>query len=592
MQGDPTSSGTAQKRRLAAVAFIDIVGYSILMAEDSTRTHMRWMSLLDTIVRPLTADHRGRFVKSTGDGVLAEFSSALDAVEWARAIQRAAAEAAHDTDGPVIALRVAIHVGDVMESAGDIYGDGINVAARLQEHAEPGGIVLSEAVNDLVRGALGTPARDLGLLPLKNFERPVRGFALDPPAGRPLVPIRPGLGPLPSIAVLPLKSLSNDPDDDYFGDGIVEDIIVSLASLRELTVIARDSTVTYRKRDPDLREVGRALGVRYVMTGTVRRSAQLVRVSVNLCDAQTGSSLWADTLETSPGELFEVQDEIVRRVIRGIAPHVQSEELRRALRKRPENFSAYDLTLRALDLMNALDQASFGKAFEFLERAMVEDQRFSMPVAWAARWYSINIGQGWTGDLYRDSAEAMRLAARAIELDPDNALALATYGYLRCRISRDYDSAGTYFDRALSASPNSSLAWSLSGLAQAYMGEGRHAVDHTTRGLRLSPLDRAIFFYYTALGYANYAAENYVEAARWTKLSAIERPKFTANLRLLSASLAALGRAGEAAAVATEIMRLEPTFTLTKYQETRQPFHNERLSLQFMEHLRSSGLAH
>jgi adenylate cyclase len=209
--------------------------------------------------------------------------------------------------------------------------------------------VLSEAVHDLVRGALGTPARDLGLLPLKNFERPVRAYSLDPPRGRPLVPDRPGLGPLPSIAVLPLKNLGDDPADDYFSDGIVEDIIASLSGLRELLVIARGSTVTYRKQDPDIREVGRTLGVRYVMTGSLRRSPRLMRVSVTLCDAQTGISLWADTLETPPGELFEVQDEIVRRILAGIAPHVRSEEMRRALRKRPESFTAYDFTLRALD---------------------------------------------------------------------------------------------------------------------------------------------------------------------------------------------------------------------------------------------------
>jgi adenylate cyclase len=592
MANAPSSpGGAAAQRRLAAVAFIDIVGYSILMSEDGARTHARWMALLDDVVRPFTTEHRGRFVKSTGDGELAEFPCAFDAVEWARAVQRAAAEAAEGADGPVIALRIAVHLGDVVQAADDIYGDGVNVAARLQEHAEAGGIVLSEAVHDLVRGALGTPARDLGLLPLKNFERPVRGFSLDPPRGRPLVPDRPGLGPLPSIAVLPLKNLSADPTDDYFSDGIIEDIIVSLSALRELLVIARGSTVTYRKQDPDVREVGRALGVRYVMTGSVRRSPRLVRVSANLCDAQTGISLWAVTLETPPGELFEVQDEIVRRIVSGIAPHVRSEEMRRALRKRPESFTAYDFTLRALDVMNALNQSTFAKALEFLEQAMEEDPRFSMPVAWAARWHSINIGQGWTADRDLDSGAALRLASRAIELDPSNAVALATYGHLRSRLFHDFETALTYFDRALAACPNNSLAWSLSALTLAYVGEGQRAVQHAARGLRLSPLDKALFFYYTNLGYAHYAAGSYEEAVRWTKLSASERPAFTANLRLLCAALAALDRVSEAAAIGDEIMRLEPNFTLALYERSRQPFRDRIISLRFMEHLRRSGLS-
>jgi adenylate cyclase len=590
MRSATSGDGAAPELRLAAVAVIDIVGYSILMAEDGVRTHARWMALLDDVVRPLIAKHRGRFIKSTGDGVLAEFPSALDAVEWAQAVQYAAAEAPEGADGPVIALRIAVHLGDVIDAGGDIYGDGVNVAFRLQEHAEPGGILMSEAVYDLVRGALRTPPRDLGLVPLKHFERPVRAYSLNPPRGRPLVPKRPGLGLLPSIAVLPLKNLGNDAADDYFGDGIVEDIITSLSGLRELLVISRGSTVTYRKQDPDVREVGRALGVRYVMTGSVRRSPRLMRVSVNLSDAHTGISLWADTLQTPPGELFEVQDEIVRRILSGIAPHVRAEEMRRALRKRPESFTAYDHLLRALDVMNAFDETTFPKALEFLQQSMAEDPSYSMSAAWAARWYSINIGQGWTTNGDRDAEEALRLASRAIELDPGNAAALATYGHLRSRLFRDCDTALIYFDRAIAACPNSSLAWSLSALTLAYVGHVQQAVEHAERGLRLSPLDRTSFFYHTNLGYAHYAAANYEQAVQWTRLSAADKPRFTANLRLLAAALAALDRIGEAAAVAAEVMRLEPDFALASYEHTRQPFRDPDLASRFMDHLRRSGL--
>ena len=594
--GSVASIGNSQSsRRPAAVAFVDIVGYSILMATDERRTHERWMSLLNEVVRPATANHRGRIVKSTGDGILAEFPSAPEAVEWARAVQFAAGARNERVEedperGPTIALRIGLHFCDIIETPDDIYGAGVNVAARLQVHAEPGGIVLSEAVHDLVRGALAGPARDLGLVRLKNFDRPVHAYALDPPRRRPAVIGVPTLGPLPSIAVLPFRNLDGDPDKDYFGDGLVEDIIVSLSGLRELLVIARSSTVTYRQRDPDVGEVGRALGVQYVVTGSVRRSSRLVRVSVHLFDSYSGVSLWGDTTEAPLEDLFEVQDRIAQRIVAGIAPHVHAQELRRVMRQRPESFTAYDYLLRALDVMNKLDLSTFSKAIEFLNQAMADDPSFSMPMAWAARWHSINIGQGWSKDPGQEAEQALLLAFRAIELDRDNAVALATYAHLRSRLYRDFDSALMYFDRALKACPNSSLAWSLSALTLAYVGDAEKAVKHAEHGLRLSPLDNSAFFYYTNLGYAHFAAGNYDEAVKWTSRAASENPSFTANLRVLCAGLAALDRVDEASRVAGQIMNLEPAFGLVQYEQARQPFRDPKITKVFMDYLRKSGL--
>ncbi len=497
---------TADTRpRLAAVAFIDIVGYSILMANDSARTHVRWMSLLSNVVQPLAAEHRGRVVKSTGDGILAEFPSAVDAVTWAVAVQHGAAEFAGSADETSILLRISVHLGDVVETSDDIYGDGVNVAARLQEHAEPGGVVISEAIHDLVRGNLPSPARDLGLLRLKNYERSVRVYALALPRGQATAPAQPRVGPLPSIAVLPLKNLGGVEADGYFSAGIVDDIIVSLSGLRELLVIAHSSTVRYQQQDLDVREVGRAFGVHYVMTGSVRRSAKQVRVTVHLCDAQTGVSLWSDATEAPLGELFEVQDRIVSRIVAGIAPHVRSEELRRAMRKRPDNFTAYDFTLRALETVNGLRRETFDKALEYLECAIQEDGNFAMSAAWAARWYSLNIGQGWSKNVQQDLKRASQYASRAIDLDSGNALALATYAHLRSRWFRDYETALQYFDRALATCPNSALAWNLSALTLAYVGRSQEAIQRAEHALRLSPLDSGAFFYHAVLGWAYYA---------------------------------------------------------------------------------------
>ena len=578
-------------RRLAAVAFVDIVGYSILMARDETGTHQRWMAILDEVMRPKALVHRGKVVKSTGDGILAEFPSALDAVEWARDVQRLLHS--RSTEGslsPPIALRIAVHLGDVIATDDDVYGDHVNVAARLQEYAEPGGIILSETVYDLVRGSIGSLARDLGPLELKNFQKPVRAYALPPLGEAIMLPARPKLASLPSIAVLPLQNAGGNPADDYFCDGIVEDITLSLAGLRELMVISRGSTLTYRGLQPDPREVGRALGVLYVMRGTVRRAEQAVRVSVELCDARSGASLWGEKAEVSPGELFEVQDRIVSRIVAGIAPNVRAVELRSAMRKKPENFTAYDHTLRALHIINSLDRNAFLQARDYLDSAMSEDPSFAMPVAWAARWHSLHVGQGWSANPHEDAQKAVELAARAIDLDRQNALALATYGHLISYLFHECESALIYFDRALSASPNHSLAWLLSSATLGYIERGKDAISHAEHGLRLSPFDQSLFYYYEFLNLAHYSNGDYEEAVKWGKMSSRENPRFTANYRYLAAALAALGRIDEAREEAANLIKLEPNFRLSVYERSRQPFRRPEMGARHMEHLRRAGL--
>lgn len=591
MQASPSNGGMSSEvgRRLAAIAFVDIVGYSILMAREETRTHQRWMAVLDEVIRPQLNQHHGRLVKSTGDGVLVEFSSAFDAVDWARQVQRSVHSGGADTDLP-FALRIAVHLGDVIATTEDIYGDNVNVAARLQEYAEPGGIVLSEVVHDLVRGSIASQARDLGPLELKNFEKPMRAFALESEVRGIRIPL---LGrrqaTLPSIAVLPLLNAGNDPADDYFCDGIVEDVTLSLAGLHELMVISRGSTLVYRGRRPDPREVGRALGVRYVLTGTVRRSERLVRVSVELCDANTGVSLWGEKAEFPPGELFDVQDRVVERIVVGIAPNVRAAELRGAMRKKPGSFTAYDHTLRALHIINSLDKGTFLKARDYLNEAMDEDRNFAMPVAWAARWHSIYVGQGWSADPAADSGKAVELAGKAIELDRDNALALATYAHLRSYLFHDYDSALVYLDRALAACPNHSLAWILSSATLSYVGRTEDAIKYGEHALRLSPFDQSLFYYYMFLNLAHYGHGNYAEAAKWGRMSINENPYYTANHRPLAAALAALDRFEEARAVADAMMKIEPNFRVSVWGRTRQPFRDRRVGELYMERLRKAG---
>jgi adenylate cyclase len=580
-------------RRLSAVAFVDIVGYSILMARDEARTHDRWMRIMAEVLRPKAAEQRGRIVKSTGDGVLAEFPSALDAVLWAREAQQEAA-ALQERDGdpelPPIVLRISVHIGDVVETENDIYGDGVNVAARLQEHAEPGGIVISGAVHDLVRGHLKAPPRDLGMVQLKNFEFPVHAYALDTGLAALQAPVPTRAAQMPSIAVLPLHNLSGNSDDNYFAQGLVADIIVSLASLRELVVISHASTLRYSDAEPDLRAIGRALGVRYVVAGSLRRSSQLVRVSVQLWDAESGTSIWAHTAEVPPAEVFEAQDQIVVKIVGGVAPHVRGAELQAAMRKRPASFTAYDHTLRALDMMNRLDRESFDAARAHLDRAMALDPAFAAAHAWSARWYSIRVGQGWSDAPGRDREKAAELASRAIELDRQNALALAIYGHLKAFLFHDYESALVYFERALSASPSSSLAWMLSSATLTYVGRGEEAVRHAEWGLRLSPFDPALYAYYFFLGLAHYGNGNYAEAVKWGRMAASENPRYTSTLKLLAASLAALGRSAEAKEAAELLVKSQPDFRLADYARLQQPFHDPALSARYLAHLAEAGL--
>ena len=592
MPSCPPDSDSAPRmdRRLAAIAFVDIVGYSILMGRDETRTHERWMAVLNRIIHPQAALHRGRIVKSTGDGVLAEFPSAFDAVQWALDVQLAVQVQGVDDPLQSIALRISVHGGDIITADFDVFGDGVNLAARLQEHAPAGGIVMSEVVHDLVRGSLGTVSRDLGPLDLKNFENPVRAFAIDVAKQGVTTPRVREVGRLPSIAVLPLENLGGDPEDDYFCDGCVEDITLSLAGLRELMVVSRGSTLAYRGRRSDPREVGRMFGVRYILSGSLRRSDRSVRVTVELWDSNSGATLWGEKSEIAPAELFDVQDHIVGRIVAGIAPNVRAAELRIAMRKKPENFTAYDYTLRALHIINSLDKDTFMQAREYLQKAMQEDPEFAMPAAWAARWYSLYVGQGWSADPAADCAKAMEFAGKAIEQDSQNALALATYGHLQSFLLHDYDSALVYFDRALAACPNHSLAWILSSATLSYIGETDQAIRRAEQSLRLSPFDQSLFTYYMFLNLAYYAKGDYREAVKWGRMSANENGLYTANHRILIAGLVGLERLDEAREVAARMLKLEPGFRLSTYERTRQPFRHPQIKERYLEHLRAVGL--
>lgn len=573
-------------RRHAAVAFADIVGYTILMGAEPERTHARWMALLFAMLRPLARTHGSSIVKSTGDGVVADFPTVADAYAWAEAVQRGI----RDTDSPdlpPIAFRIAISVGDIHATDDDVYGESVNVAARLQEHAPPGGIAMTEAA----RAALVAPPamHDLGVLHLRNIVLPVRAFVLEPPSPA-RVPIRPPPAGIPSIAVMPFDNPGGDLGDAYFADGVIDDIVISLGALRELSVIARGATLGWTGGRHDPRVIGRVLGVRYVLTGSVRRGPGHLRLSVELRETEDGDSIWQDRFEAADHEVFAVQDEIVARAVGGIAPSVRAAELRRALRRRPDSLTAYDLTLRGMHALDGLRRESFRDAGQHFDRAMHEDPGYAMPAAWAAQWHSFAVGQAWSDTPEADAALVGEMAARAVQLDPGNALGFAMCGHYRAYHRRDPASALPFYDQAVQACPNHALAWSYRSGSLSYLGRGQEALASAQRAYRLSPHGPDRYYFQGFVSIAHYACGHHEDVVHWTRLVLADNPGFTSSHRILIPALDALGRYEEAREVAQRMMTYEPRFRLSVFAEMRAPFVDPALRAQQLGALRRAGV--
>lgn len=579
------------ERRLAAILVADTVGYSRLMEAFEEYTHAWQRRLRAEILEPGIAEYGGRVVKNTGDGFVAIFTGAREATCCALALQRAiSALTAEQSIERRISYRMAVNLADIIIEADDVYGDGVNVAARLQTYAEPGGVVISGAVAQELGDDVRADRIDLGEILLRGLARPVRVYSLAPPT----VPARlvgdalAGSEPRPSIVVLPFRMHPADPAERYFADGIVDEIITALASLKDLFVIARSSALRYGGTAPDVRTIGRVLGVRYVLSGSVRRSGDALRIVTQLGDAETGTVVRADEYEGSLTDLFDLQRRIAVSVVKTIAPHVHERELVRAMRKQPDNLTAYDLVLQALDLLYRMDYESFSNARGLLQRAIALDPGYAPAYSYTALWYIFRVGEMGSSDTDADSAAAARYASAALERDGDDALALAIYGHVQSYLLRNYGRAITYLDRAIAAGPSSAMAWSMSSATRGYVGDGVLAVRHGEQGVRLSPLDARLFWHEGLLGQAHYVNENYEEALEWLRGAVERNSSIRFSIRALIATLAALGRADEAAEMARYLLRLQPDFRLGPYAP-RCPFQRPLLD-RWLGHLRSAGL--
>jgi len=592
---DPSdcASPSLTRRELTILA-ADVVDYSRLTEAAEEATHTRLRAIRVEIIDPCVVSHRGRVIRNTGDGFIATFDSSIDALRCSFEIQReVAANESSEPPDRRIRMRMGLNVGDVIIEPDDIYGTSVNVAARLEQYAPPGGIVVTDALRALVGSRIDVPIDDLGPLRLKNISRPVQAYSLRLP-GVGTVPGVTGQGQaarrakVPSIAVLPFRTSGDNPEDSYFGDGMVDDIIVSLASIRGLLVISHSSALSYRTGEIDVRKVGQELGVRYVLSGSVRRGSDQIRISSELADVQTNSVIWADRYEGSLGELFDLQDRIATRIVWSVAPHVREAELKRALRKRPESMNAYDLVMQAIDLIYRMQYAEFSRARAMLQKAIELDDSYASAYAYAALWQIHNINQGWANDHEADSHEAARLAAAAVERDPADGFALAILGHAKAVLFRDYAEAKEIFDRALAASPSNAMAWTLSSGAYSYTGEGQQAIERAEKGVRLSPVDTQSFFYWLFLAIAHYVNGTYDEAAIWGRKSMGLNPRLCSNLRFLIGSLVAMGRLDEARYVAQTLLQVQPRFRISTYARWCPLVEDTRAEL--LERLRVAGV--
>jgi adenylate cyclase len=554
-------------------------------------THTRLMQLRSEVLDPGVTAQNGKIVKNTGDGFLATFDTARDATRCALSLQEAVAmnTAAMPADER-ISFRMGLNTADIIVERDDVYGEGVNIAARLQNYAPAGGIVVSGAVAEQLGKDFNVDVIDLGDLHLRNMGRPVRVYALQPPqqpaklVGEALA----GSEPRPSIAVLPFRMNLATPDESYFADGVVDDIIRGLAGLKELFVVSRGSSLGFGGRNIDVREIGRQLGVRYVLYGGIQRTMTTVRIVTELSDAESGEVIRSDLHEGDLGELFALQDRIAISVVRQIAPQVRERELVRAMRKHPQNLTAYDLVLQALDLLYRMDYDSFSKARGLLEQAISHDPHFALAYSYVALWYVFRLGEIGSPDPDGDAIAGARYAAEALERGGDDAFALAVYGHVQSFLLHDFQKAKIALERAVAAGPSSAMAWTMASATSGFLGDGPTAVRQAEQGVRLSPLDARSFWHEGLLGQAHYVNGDYERALEWVRSAVSRNELIRFNLRLLIVTLGALGRHEEAAQSARRFLQIQPDFRISSYVR-RCPFRGAALET-WLGHLRSAGL--
>jgi adenylate cyclase len=588
-----------EQRRLAAILCADVVGFSRLIGKDEAGTLSRLRALRVGLIDPAIAEHSGRLVKTTGDGLLVEFSSVVDAARCAVAVQREMAE--RDANAPEdrrIAFRVGIHMGDIVIDGDDILGDGVNVAARLESLAEAGGVCVSGRVQEDLVGKLDLELRDGGEQSLKNIARPVRVWRWSPGRTAPAASVESltsAQGTLllpdkPSLAVLPFDNMSGDPEQAYFADGLAEDLITGLSRVSWLFVIARNSSFAFRGEKLDVRSIGERLGVRYLVEGSVRRAGQRLRLTVQLIEAATGNHLWADRYDGSLEDVFDFQDRIVASLVGAIEPKLRSTEIARARRKRPDSLDAFDLYLQALPKVAAMSPKSMAEAIELLDRAIGLSPDYAQALGDAAMCRVFRPTLGYSPDSDRDFREAADLSRRALGHDATDSVALGAAAIIAVLIHRNYQAGWDLIDRALTVNPNDARAWATRGWVSAWSGETEPALAEFEKAMRLSPLDGqwgGMPKHGTACTLCWAGRPD--EALPWARKALQDCPEWSVVHRSFIASLWLSGRHSEAREAARRHTEMFPGFSLRRAQEV-SPVRHTLGHTRYFDALREAGL--
>ena len=584
------------ERRLAAILAADVAGYSRLMGADEEGILARLKAARKSLVDPAIAAHRGRIVKTTGDGVLVEFASAVDAARCAIEFQRGMVEQnAAVPQAKRIEFRVGIHVGDIIVDDNDIFGDGVNIAARLEGIAEPGGVCISDDAQRQIRGKIDTGFEDMGPQSLKNIAEPMRAWRLRMGAiGSAAAPIWPpvestqalALPDKPSVAVLPFENMSGDPEQEYFADGMVDEIITALSRFKWLFVIARNSSFTFKGKAVDIKEVGRRLGVRYVLEGAVRKAAGKVRITGQLIDAVTGTHLWADRFERDLTDIFALQDEVTVAVVSAIQPKLLQTEIAMAARRRPENLTAYDFYLRALQQSYLTTREGVAETIRLAHRAFELDHGFGRAAALAGNGHMQNVLWGYAADPQFDRKEAVRLSRLALSIDDGDPDTLARAGIISAFMVGDCESEIELVDRAVALNPNSFQAWHSRGQVYRIAGLPEEAVRSFELAIRKSPVDPRLHLTFGGMAQAFVELRRFDEAIVAGKKSLRQNPSYSPAYQYLASAFAHLGRDAEAREAAARLLELDPAFTISTFV-ARGGRSNAKL---LIEGLRKAGL--
>jgi len=569
----------SQTRRLAAILAADVAGYSRLIGADEGGTLERLKALRRELLDPKIAEHRGRLVKTTGDGLLVEFGSVVDALRCAVEVQRemSGRNAGVPPDNRV-ELRIGINVGDIVVEDGDIFGDGVNVAARLEALAEPGGICVSARVQEDAAGKLDLAFDDIGEQQLKNIARPVRAYrvvtaarpAMPPPGSDPPLPDK------PSIAVLPFANMSGDPEQEYFADGMVEEIITALSRIRWLFVIARNSTFTYKGQAVDVKQVGRELGVRYVLEGSVRKAGGHVRITGQLIDAATGVHLWADRFDGSLEDVFDLQEKVAVSVAGVIEPALQAAETARSASRPTIDLTAYDLYLRAYAMYSASHQRQMRQALTLLEEAIARDPQYGPALGFAAFCCMQLTSDAAAPDRDATREKGIDFGRRAVELADDAPGVLADAAMALASFGEDIDAMIALVDRALAFNPSYARGWHISGFLRLWAGQTDLAIEHAGLALRLSPRAQARL---TSLliGYALFFSRRFEEAVPRLRVAIEDSPVFPTPYRFLAACYAQMGLLAEARTTIARLREITPEVMVNYPLPFRDPEHRELL---------------